>query len=505
MAATARSVAGASARMSAQDLDLVNEISQFFDDPLGWVMYAFPWGERGTRLQDFDGPDVWQVEVLDELGMAIRSGLDIKDALPIMLAVASGHGIGKTALIAWIILWFISTREHPEIIVTAGKQDQLTGKTWRELAKWNKLSICSHWFHWTATKLQHVLAADTWFAHAIPWSKNSPENFAGTHEQHVLVIFDEASAIDDVIWETTDGAMTTPGAMWIAFGNPTKATGRFAQCFGKFKALWRQHQIDSRTCKMANRRLLDLWVETYGEDHDFVRVRVRGMFPRSGDLQFITIEELAAAYKRILEPEAYRDAAKIMAVDIARHGSDQSVIARRWGRKMFKLKRMRITDLMKLASVIAAEIDDWGPEFVFIDATGMGWGVYDRLIQLGYKQCIAVQVGEHADNEDRYKNLRAEIWDRARINIRAGMDMSDLKDDKELESEFTEPLYGVDDRGRFELESKDDMKERGLSSPDGADAIALCFTAPVAARPRKKKTWRDKLRSRGRGPSAMSA
>jgi len=139
----------------------------------------------------------------------------------------------KTALVAWLIYWFISTRPHPQIVVTSNTKSQLETKTWRELAKWHKLAINSHWFEWTATKFYYKQHPETWFAAAIPWSKERSEAFAGTHEQHVLVIFDEASLVDDSIWETTEGAMTQPGAFWCVFGNPTRNTGRFSECFKK--------------------------------------------------------------------------------------------------------------------------------------------------------------------------------------------------------------------------------------------------------------------------------
>lgn len=499
---TSRSSASARKRLNATDIELASKIGEFYADPHGWVLFNFPWGQKGTRLEKQTGPDDWQVEVLEEIGQAVRDGMSISDAMPILEAVASGHGIGKTALIAWIILWFISTRQHPQIIVTAGKKDQLSGKTWRELAKWQKLALCGHWFHWTATKLEHVLFPETWFAHAIAWSKSAPENFAGTHEEHVLVIFDEASAIDDIIWETTDGAMTTPGAMWVAFGNPTRNNGRFAQCFGKLKHMWRTRHVDSRNAKMANRKLLDMWVETYGEDSDFVRVRVRGLFPRAGNLQFIDLESVAAAMRR--KAKGYQNSSKIMAVDVARHGDDQSCIGRRQGNMIWPLKRLRIPNLMQLASIIAAEIDDFEPDVVFIDATGLGWGVVDRLHQLNYTQVIAVQVGEAADAPERFRNKRAELWYRMREAIKGGLC---LPVDVELETELTEPEYGFDDKERWVLESKDDMKARDLASPDGADCVALMFTSPVAMKPKTSQTWAQKLakKNRRRRITAMAA
>lgn len=498
---TSRSSAGAAKRLTANDLQLAEKVGEFYADPLGFVLFAFPWGKPGTRLEKQDGPDDWQIEVLEEIGAAVKAGMTVQDAMPILEAVASGHGIGKTALIAWIVLWFIATRQHPQIIVTAGKKDQLTGKTWRELAKWWKLCLCGHWFHWTATKLEHVLFPETWFAHAIPWSKSAPENFAGTHEEHVLVIFDEASAIDDLIWEVTDGAMTTPGAMWIAFGNPTKTVGRFAQCFGKLKHMWRTRHIDSRTAKMANRKVLDQWIEAYGEDSDFVRVRVRGLFPRAGNLQFIDLETVEASFKR--EARGYENAAKVMGVDVARHGDDQSTIVKRQGSWTAPIKRLRIPDTMQLASRIAEEIDDWKPDVVFVDATGIGWGVVDRLHQLGYNQVIGVQVGENADQPERFKNRRAEIWYRMREWLKSG---GCLVEDRELEGELTEPEYGFDDKQRYVLESKEDMKSRDLASPDGADGLSLTFTSPVAPTRQKRDTWRNKLRKRARqNRSAMAA
>lgn len=497
-------------RLTRRDLVLAEEVGQFFYDPFGFVMFAFPWGVKGTRLEKQNGPDDWQIEVLVTLGEMLKAGVGLKDALPVLLAVASGHGIGKTALIAWIILWFISTRQHPQIVVTAGKKDQLMGKTWRELAKWHRMAINAAWFEWRATKLEQVLYPETWNAVAIAWSKNAPENFAGTHEEHVLVIFDEASAIDDCIWEVTDGAMTTPGAVWIAFGNPTRNNGRFAQCFGKFRSIWKTWHIDSRTAKMANRRLLDMWVKMYGEDSDFVRVRVRGQFPRAGDLQFISSEDVAAAIARTAKGfEAY---GKVLSVDIARHGMDQSVMCFRQGRKMLKLVKMRIPDLMQIAARVAEAIDEFEPDTVFVDATGMGWGVVDRLRQLNYNNVIGVQTGEKALNPDRFHDRRAELWYAMREWIQDG---GSLVDDQELTDELTSVEYGFDTKQRYVLESKDDMRARDLPSPDNADALALSFCAPVA--PAKKKRtggWRDRIKNKsgsrrggssGRRGSAMAA
>ena len=152
---------------------------------------------------------------------------------------------------------------------------QLKTKTWRELAVWHKRSLIKDWFEWTATKFYHIGHPETWFTAAIPWSEKNPEAFAGQHGEHVLVIYDESSAIPDIIWEVLEGVMTPPGAMRFAFGNPTRNTGKFRECFGKFKHRWLLWQIDSRDCRMTDKRKLDEWVDDYGEDSDFVKVRLR--------------------------------------------------------------------------------------------------------------------------------------------------------------------------------------------------------------------------------------
>ena len=179
------------------------DIANLYNDPLKFVYYVFPWGDAKTVLADEDGPDTWQIDVLTTISTKLQEtdALTDKEVLTaaIRIAVASGHGIGKTALVSWIILWFISTRDHPQIVVTANTLNQLTNKTWRELAKWKKLAIHGDWFEWTATKFYLKGEPETWFASAIPWSEHNSEAFAGTHEKHVLVIFDEASGISDTM------------------------------------------------------------------------------------------------------------------------------------------------------------------------------------------------------------------------------------------------------------------------------------------------------------------
>lgn len=447
--------------------DLVSEIGNFFADPLGYVLFNYPWGQAGTSLVNETGPDAWQADLLRQVGAGV-----LKVGEAIQLAVASGHGVGKSALVAWLIQWFASTRAYCQGVVTANTETQLTTKTWRELAKWHKLSLNRDWFEWTATKFYHKQHASTWFISAIPWSENNSEAFAGTHERDVLMIFDEASAIPDIIWETAEGAMTTPGAMWFVFGNPTKNTGRFRQCFGRFKHRWLTRQVDSRTAKKADKKQLQKWVEDYGEDSDFIRVRVRGVFPRSGARQFIDSEslELCREYKA----DGFDRFPVVLGVDVARGGDCESVICCRQGRKVRELKGYRdVSDTMQLAAYIGEALVSTKAQSAFIEGTGVGGPVVDRLRQLGHgERVIEVNTGKRFKETEDWGNERARMWCAMRDYLKAG---AELPDDPDLFDQLSNINYHFNDKNQILMEKKEDMQARGLASPDRADALALTF------------------------------
>lgn len=451
------------------DEKLIEAVSGFYSDPLGFVLFVFPWGEEGGKLAD-KYPDEWQIKVLKELGEGTLTATEA-----VRIAVASGHGIGKSALVSWIILWFISTRPHPQIVVTANTKGQLETKTWRELSKWQKLAINSHWFEWTATKFYLKAHPETWFAACVPWSKERSEAFAGTHEDHVLVVFDEASLIDDSIWEVAEGAMTTKGAFWVCFGNPTRNTGRFRECFGRFRHRWAAHQVDSRTAKMTNKSEIDQWKDDYGEDSDFFRVRVKGEFPRASSMQFIALDSVRSASERAISEKDIHHSSIVFGVDVARYGDDMSVICIRKGQAVLEIKKYRELNTMELSSVVSQAISEYRPAAVFIDSGAMGAGVVDRLRQLGFR-VTEVNFGSRAADDKHYANKRAEMWGRMREWLKTGS----LPADKELMNDLTAPEYSFDMKERIILERKEDMKKRGLASPDSADALALTFAEYVA-------------------------
>lgn len=471
------------------DQELIEWADSVSGDPLAFVEQAFPWGNERYELVDHTGPDTWQIEILEQ----IRDGIT-SVASAIQVAVASGHGPGKSALVAWLILWAVSTRADTKGVVTANTEVQLRTKTWAELAKWYRLFIAKHWFNFTATALYSADEAHekTWRIDAIAWSERNTEAFAGLHNQgkRVAVFMDEASAIPDVIWETTEGALTDADTeiLWCAFGNPTRNTGRFRECFGRFRHRWKTHQIDSRTARLTNKEQIAKWVADYGEDSDFVRVRVRGVFPRAGSMQFISSEVAEEAASPLRDAHVDRFAPCVMGVDVARFGDDSSVICFRRGRDARTVKwiELRGVDTMQLAARVVDEAREHRPDAIFVDGGGVGGGVVDRLrylhqpvteVQFGGKSDRSLGV---ADNDAIiYANKRAEMWGSMREWLKGGMIPTD---DPALLIDLVGVEYGYvlrDGRDAIQLERKEDMKKRGLASPDKADALALTFAYPV--------------------------
>lgn len=467
-----------------KERQLEDSVASFHSDPLGFVMFAYPWGEPGTVLEEETGPDPWQEQILSDLGHAIKygwvmnNGAKIDCSMGIFIAVASGHGIGKSALMAWLDQWFTSTHPHNQSVTTANTKDQLTTKTWREMAKWHKLLINRHWFKWTATRFICRGNESTWFSSAIPWSDQKPESFAGTHEKFVLVKYDEASAISDIIWETTEGAMTESKGIkiWITFGNPTQPTGRFTWAFGKDRNRWITYNVDSRDSKRTDKKLIQYWINLYGEDSDFVRIRVKGMFPRAGAKQFISLESVQKARGKVIHPGAYYQMPKILGVDIARFGDDQTVLIKRQGLASYGLQKYRGLDSLKIAGYIAEEIKSWQPDAVFLDMGNIGAAIYDILRGWEYN-VTGVWFGSAADDQILYYNKRVEMWGKMKDWLDAG---GSIPDDQELEDDLVGPQYGFTYKEQFQLESKEDMRRRDVQSPDCGDALAVTFAYPVA-------------------------
>jgi len=465
------------------------------DDPEAFVMFVFPWGERGTPLERHKGPRKWQRDILRLMANHIKANKP-KEAFEVFrLAVASGRGIGKSALVSWLVLWMLTTRIGASVIVSANSEAQLRSITWSEITKWLAMMINNHWWEISATRitpakwLTELVERDLrkgtryWGAEGRLWSEENPDAYAGLHNSDgVLLIFDEASGIPDAIWDVAQGFFTenTPHRFWCAFSNPRRAQGYFYECFNAKRDFWRTSNIDARTVEDTDKQVYDQIIAEYGEDSPQAKIEVYGEFPSQGDDQFIGPHLVNEAFRR----PRYKDpeAPVIIGVDPARGGADSTVIAVRQGRDLVEIRRFRGEDTMTVVGHVIDAIEDFKPALTVIDEGGLGYGILDRLTEQRYK-VRGVNFGWKAKNPIMWGNKRAELWGAMRDWLKS----ASIKDDRQLRADLTGPKVKPDSSGTIFLESKKDMKARGLASPDAADAIAVTFAFPVASRERPEK------------------
>ena len=477
--------------MSEQLLDWLASVS---NDPYAYVMGAFPWGEPGTFLENEVGPNEWQTWLLCSIRDDLQKGMSFNRAVEaaIRIAVASGHGVGKSTGVGWVIKWANDTAPDTRGVVTANTENQLLTKTWGELGKWHNLSLTKDFFRVTATAYfsKDPTRERTWRIDAIPWSEKNPEAFAGLHNKgrRVLLIMDEASAIADMIWETAEGAMTDSDTqiIWLAFGNPTRNTGRFRECFpgGRFSRFWRTRNVDSREVPQTNKNQIAMWIEAYGDDSDFVKIRVKGEFPSVGEMEFFNATDIEAAATRevvvnIADPLA-------LGVDVARYGKNSSVIYPRKGRDARTLARKRFQGLstIQLADKVFECHTELHSDGIMIDGGGVGGGVVDNTRQKALF-CYEVQFGAKDDTPhmvfgsqgERYANKRAGMYGASRAWLKTGA----IPDDPALKRQFAAIRYVFNKKNEIQLVDKETLlKDNPDLELDDIDAFVLTFAHALA-------------------------
>jgi hypothetical protein len=368
--------------MSEFDIELAKDISQFYANPLGFVVYAFDWGKGD--LEGWSGPDDWQREFLLKLGKAIR---ERKPGEVIKIATKTGKGPGKTALEAWLILWLNSTRPHFAGTATANTGDQLDTKLWRELSLWWQRSINKHWFQWTATRFYQVDHKDTWGIDALKWSEHKPDAFGGLHNagRGQAALVDEGSGVADSIYDVIDSTMTDDDSFIFVFGNPYRKRGRFYDLFTRFAHRWINLTVDCRTAKAPNQSKIQADIEDWGLDSDYIRVNVLGEFPRQDADTLIPLPLIEAARTReAAECERYYP---VWGLDVARYGDDRTALCKRRHRRVETVEAWRGLDTMQTAGRVKNAYDeaatDDKPTMIVVDVIGVGAGVVDRLRELG--------------------------------------------------------------------------------------------------------------------------
>lgn len=482
--------------------ELIREIisPEIADNPLLFVLFVFPWGKPGTPLERFKGPRKWQVDVLVSLrgfilAMQRHDYNKAEEHLKVYKkAISSGRGIGKSALVAWLTFWFMSTRIGGTVIISANTEAQLRTVTWGELGKWHSMLINKHWFELSATSIkpqkwfdkivQQDLQRGTkyYYAEAKLWSEENPDAYAGVHNPlGLMLIFDEASGIPSPIWTVAEGYFTEPipDRYWFCFSNPRKNQGAFFECFHKDRDFWDTSNIDSRDVEGTDKSVYQSIIDKYGEDSDEAKVEVYGQFPSIGDDQFISLAVVEEAIQR----DRYNDptAPVIIGVDVARFGSDKTVIYGRKGRDRLFVKKFSGLDTMQVVGKVIEAINEYEPDLTVIDEGGVGAGVLDRLIEQRYK-VRGVNFGSKADDM-AWGNKRSEMWGEMKDWLRgASIGSNDAQEDRRFVDDLTGPRYKVNSNGGILLESKADMKKRGVASPDEADALAITFAYPVARR-----------------------
>lgn len=470
--------------------ELADAIAEYYDDPLGYVMDVFPWGEG--ELLHYTGPDEWQAQVLREIGEQVKArAFDGHTAVaPIREAISSGHDTGKTTVAAWLVNWVKDTRDDSIGTVTANTFTQLETKTWAAIKKWARLAVTRDWWEVGQTMMYHRGRRETWFVSCQSSSEENSEAFAGQHASTSTsyYVFDEASAIPDEIWKVAEGGLTDGEPMIFAFGNPTRNTGQFHEaCFGSKKHRWKTHVIDSRSSAISNKTTIDEWLQDYGEDSDFFRVRVRGLPPNASEQQLIPRDSVRRSMGRVVVE--LKDTPMVAGVDVPDGGSAWFIVRFRRGLDGHPAapiripgsrcdRPMMIATLARLLreGLLCANGERHPIAAMFVDSA-FGSPVVERLKTLGFDQVQEINFGGKSPDQ-HFANMRSYMWAKG---LKEWLERGSLgKDDEKMCVDLTGPGFHLNKSNALVLEAKADMMKRGVPSPDDGDALALTFAQPVA-------------------------
>lgn len=470
--------------------DVNRQISQYLSDRIPI------WTERPSIMvrELFETvPDPWQEEILDAYPHNQR------------VSMTACKGPGKTCVLAWIAWNFLLCCPMVNIPATSISGDNLKDGLWKEMNKWRlKSPIVQHLFEWTNTRIvlkshpaNHWMSARTWPKTGD--AEQQAQTLAGIHEDFVLFILDEAGSIPDSVMAAAEAALASckRGHIVIA-GNPTMLSGPLYRAATNEKHLWYRKEItgDPDDPSRAS-RVSEVWarqqIEKYGRDHPFVLVNVFGRFPPQSLTSLIGPDEVRAAMNRYYRDWEIGDVAKVMGIDVARQGDDESVIARRHGIQMLPFKSYRnVPNGIVGASIANREWHEFGADACFVDATGgLGFTWLDQMAVLG-RAGIPVQFSSKASDDRRYANKRAQIYFDFVDWIKRGGALPPM--DGEGSDKLLRALCETQvtfHKDRLILEDKDDIKSRLGFSPDHADAGALTFSEPVTAAPRRGGVTRN--------------
>ena len=431
-------------------------------------------------------PDEWQRKALMDLAENPK------------VAIKSGQGVGKTGMEAVALLWFLTCYPYPRIVATAPTKQQLHDVLWSEVSKWmSKSPLLSDILKWTKTYIYMVGNEKRWFAVARTATK--PENMQGFHEDNMLFIVDEASGVADPIMEAILGTLSGDNNKLLMCGNPTRTSGTFYDAFNGDRAIYKCHTVSSADSPRTNKENIQSLIKKYGRESNVVLVRVFGEFPKQEDDVFIGLSIIEHCTMLDL-PEGEPVRRISLGVDVARYGSDETIIVRNVGGNITLPIKFRGQSLMttvgKIVHMYRETIVSFpayrGKIYVNIDDCGLGGGVTDRLEEVKREEKLIRMVivpvnaaGKVPDDVvedgrnkvkacDIYDNMTSYLWGSVKDKLR--LEELSLENDNELVAQLSCRKYRLTSRGKIQLESKEEMKKRGIDSPDRADAVALsCY------------------------------
>ena len=451
--------------------EILKRLEIWYDDPVKFVKEAL-----GVV------PEPWQARTMNQIQKNDR------------IAVKSGHGVGKSALLAWVILWWLLTRFPSKVACTAPTSHQLDDVLWGEIAKWYRMLPDGLRVLLTVTSDKVFLNAAPQESYAVARTarKEKPEAFQGFHSSNMLFIVDEASGVDPIIFEVGEGAMSTAGAKTLLTGNPTRTSGYFYDVFNKMKKWWVTSTVSCSESSQSTDIYVQQMADKWGTESNVYAVRVLGEFPKDDDDAVIPRALLHSAVDRdiIIHPSE----PVIWGLDVARFGSDKTALCIRKGRSMPNpIETWQGKDTMQVAGIIKGKydkvlrFDTERPTAIMVHSIGIGAGVVDSLREMGLP-VRGVNVAESASVDTLYARLRDELWFRAKDYFE-GKDVTMCADDDLIE-ELASVKFAYTSLGKLKAESKDEMKKRGLPSPDLADAF--CLTLAHNNMP-GNNTWNSKL------------
>ncbi len=456
--------------------ELIDVLEIYYDNPVAFL----------EDMLDMDCDD-WQGVVAKDVAEHSK------------VAVKSGQGVGKTALEAGLIIWFLVCRPYSKVIATAPTMQQLYDVLWAEIAKWLNDSKVKNLLTWTKTKVYMVGDSERWFATAKTATK--PENMQGFHEEHMMIVVDEASGVADPIMEAILGTLTGEDNKLLLMGNPNRIEGVFYDAFNKDRDKFKTHTVSSRNSKRTSKDNIAMLESKYGKDSDVCRVRIDGNFPKAALDSFISLEtvELACSPLNRIEQNTINSAVTLhVGVDVARFGDDKTVITPRISTKVFEFRKYVKKSTMETAGNVLVCCKDYMKRFpniknciIKVDDTGVGGGVTDRLKEVIKEErlpfvVIPVNNGESA-TDDYYANLGCQLWGNVKelleLNFSNNMQGKqsveiELPNDEEMIKQLSIRKYKMTSKGKIQLESKKEMKDRGVGSPDTADSLTLALYEP---------------------------